>query len=463
MHAHLKFAALLTTALFAFSNVSFAASDELDDAPAAKPSKRKGKSSAAKGVTFKVDKIQAETGAFLDDAAPDSNNYLHAAVSMNWQPNRQWEFQLGARFDGYWQTGTPDFDRMRADYTENFLRWRGEGTRFTLGTQNIAWGRTDEIQPIDRLSRADLNRFILDRLPNRRRAVPALRLEQFFDDLKLDAVWVPSFQAAELPPGESVWHPVDRRRGLAIGVLDTAATRHFIQNGSFAEDKHGAGGGGIRLTRTQGSVDWGLSLQRVRQSTPYYRLNPDLRAPLLAGATPAAALASVTGPTFTAIHPMSTVGGAEFEFQAVGATWRFEGAYTADTPATTQDLRYITPSSLDLVAGMEFYPGDKETRATLQLVGHRLNTKELLVEWKSVYALTGDIEHPFGQGRWKANLRFASGINHRDNYVSPRIAYLGFDAHEIYLAGHFFSGDKQGVGGFHENHDLVTLGWQVKY
>lgn len=463
MHAHLKFAALFTSALFALSNVGFAASDELEDAPAAKTSKRKSKSSATKGVTFKIDKIQAETGTFLNSSAPDSNNYLHSSVSMNWQPNRQWEVQLGARFDGYWQTGTPDFDRVRADYTENFLRWRSAGTRFTLGTQNIAWGRTDEIQPIDRLSRADLNRFILDRLPNRRRAVPAVRLEQFFDDLKMDAVWVPSFQAAELPPGESVWHPVDRRRGLAMGVLDTAATRYFLQNGTFAEDKHGAGGGGIRLTRAQGGLDWGLSLQRVRQSAPYYRINSGLRAPVLAGSTPAAALASVSGPTFTAIHPMSTVGGAELEFQAGGATWRFEGAYTADTPATTQDLRYITPSSHDWVAGMEFYPGDKETRATLQLVAHQLHTKELLVEWKNIYAFSGDIEHPFGQGRWKANLRFVSGINHRDNYVSPRIAYLGFDTHEIYLAAHFFSGDGQGLGGFHRDHDLVTLGWQVKY
>lgn len=463
MPKHLKFAALLTSALFAFSSLGYAADDDADDAPTAKSSKRKGKTAAPKGVTFKVDKFQLETGAFLHGAAPDTNNYLHGAASLNWQPNRQWEFQLGARLDGYWQTGTPDFDRVRADYTENFIRWRGEGTRVTLGTQNIAWGRTDEIQPIDRLSRADLNRFVLDRLPNRRRAVPAVRMEQFFDDLKLDAVWVPSFQAAELPPFESIWHPVDRRRGLAIGVLDTAATRHFIQNGTFAEDKHGAGGGGIRLTRSQGSVDWGLSLQRVRQSAPYYQLNPGLRAPILAGATPAAALASVSGPTFTAIHPMSTVAGAELEFQALGATWRMEGAYTAAAPASTQDLRYITPSARDLVVGVEFYPGDKETRATLQLVAHQLHTKELLVEWKNVYAVSGDIEHPFGQGRWKANLRFVSSINHRDTYISPRIAYLGFDAHEIYLAAHFFSGESQGISGFHREHDLVTLGWQVKY
>jgi len=451
---------LVTGTLFMLSSPGFAAEDE-DAAP--KPASKRASKKAGKGLTLKLDKLQVESGAFFNDAAPDSFNYAHAAASLNWQPNRQWEFQLGARVDGYLQTGTPDFSRVRADYAETFVRWRSAGTRFTLGTQNIAWGRTDEIQPIDRLSRTDLNRFILDSIPDRRRAVPALRLEQFFDTLKLDLVWVPDLQPAALPPYESVWHPVDRVRGRIIGNQDTAATRFLVQNGSFAEDKHGAGGAGLRVTDSANGFDWGLSLQRVRQSTPYYRINPDLRAPLLMGATPAMALASVSGPTFTAIHPLSTVAGAELEFQGGGATWRFEGAYTADSPATTQDLRYITVAAYDAVAGVEFFPGDKETRLTLQVATHQLDTQEFLQERKNNFYLTGDIEHPFDQGRWRANLRFVNGLNYRDNYLSPRITYLGIDGHEFYLAGHIFSGESQALGGFHQDHDLVSLGWQAKF
>ena len=453
---------LITSAMFTLSNVGIAAEIDLEDAPG-KSSKRKSKKSSAKGLVLKLDKVQLETGAFLKDAAPDTFNYAHAEATLNWQPNRQWEFQLGARVDGYLQTGTPDFSRARADYTETYLRWRGEGTRFTLGTQNISWGRTDEIQPVDRLSRTDLSRFILDSLPNRRRAVPALRLEQFYDTLKVDAVWVPSFQPAVLPPYESAWHPIDRARGRTIGIQDTAPTRFLIQNGTFAEDKRGSGGGGLRVTDSADGFDWGLSLQRARQSVPYYRINPDLRAPLLAGASPAVALASVSGPTFTAVHPLSTVAGAELEFQGAGATWRFEGAYTADTPATTQDLRFLSLAAYDLVAGVEFFPGDKETRATLQVATHQLDTKEFLQERKNNYYFTGDIEHPFAQGRWRANLRFVAGINYRDNYLSPRITYLGIDGHEFYVTAHFFSGESQAIGGFHRDRDLVTLGWQARF
>lgn len=458
------FGALLTLCLITLSTACFAVEDEGDE-PAARSQKAKSvkkKKTAAKGAVFKIDRLRLESGVFLDGTAPDSSNYAHAAMSFNWQPDRQWEFQLGGRLDGYLQTGSPDFGRMRADYTENFIRWRGQGARFTVGTQNILWGRTDEIPPIDRLSRVDLNRFILDGLPDRRRAVPAVRLEKFFDDLKADLVWAPKFQKATLPPWESAWHPVDRRRGRIIGVEPSPALTYLVQNGSFSEDNHGAGGGGIRITQAGGGFDWGLSLQRARQSAPYYQLNPALRVPLLSGSA-AAALASVTGPTFTAIHPMSTVAGAELELQGAGATWRVEAAYSSDVPATTQDLRYLTKSALDLVAGAEFFPGDGETRATIQLAAHQLRTNELLLERKNFYGVTGELEHPFGQGRWRANLRFVAGINHRDRYLNPKLAYLGFEPYELYLGAHFFSGDDRGLGGFHRDHEMIVLGWQVRY
>lgn len=439
--------------------------DDADLAPAAAPRKATAKAKKVKSnkVTVKVDRLRAETGWFIDSAAPSSNNYLHGAASVNIQPDRTWEFQLGARFDGQLQTGTPDAHSARLDYTENFVRWRGEGTRFTFGTQNIAWGRTDEFPPTDRLSRADLSRFPLDGLSDRRRAVPALRLEKFIDEFKLDAVWVPDFRPAELAATNSVWNPVDRTRGRILGVEPTPDFTYLIQHGGFAEDKRGAGGGGLRLTQTGGGVDWGLSLQRARQSAPYYQINPQLRGTLLAGGGAAAALAASTGPAFTAVHPMSTVAGAELEFQRLGATWRIEATRSSDNPATTQDLRYLTVPAWDIVAGAEFFPGDAETRVTLQLASHSLRTNELLIDRKIFNAFTGDIEHPFAGGRWRANMRFLTGLNHRDNYVNPKLTYTGFDSQEIYIGAHFFGGDNSGTGGYHRDHDLVTVGWQAKY
>jgi len=453
---------LFLAALLAGATVhATAAEADEDDATPTRKAKlpRKAKET---GPRFKIERAKLEAGGFLDNAAPSGSHYGHLTASMNWQPSREWEVQLSARVDGSLQTA-PQADRLRADTGETYIRWRGEGTRLTLGAQNILWGRTDELPPTDRLSRVDLTRLNLDPLAERRRAVGAVRLEKFLDDYKLDAVWVPSFQPADLPPWESAWHPVDRRRGLILGIEPNPGLAFLVQNGTFAEDKGGAGGGGLRLTRTGGSFDWGLSLQRARQSTPYFQLNPNARAQLLAG-NPAGALAATAGqPTFTAVHPMSTLVGGELEFQAIGATWRVEATRSSDTPATTRDLRYLLVPSTDVVAGMEFFPGDADTRVTLQLASHRLSTGEALLERKTFNAVTGELEHPFAGDRWRLNLRLLLGLNHRDNYVSPKLTYRGFEPHEFYVAGHFYGGDAQGIGGFHRDHDLLVLGWQVRY
>ncbi|MDP1896632.1 MAG: hypothetical protein Q8K43_01970, partial [Sulfurimicrobium sp.] len=163
------------------------ASDEqsLEDGPKTSSSKKISRSKADKsGVKIKLDDLRAELGAFSDMPDASSDTLMHGAVSANGKSGA-WEFALGARFDSYGQSGTPGFSRTKLDYTENYLRWRGEDTRITVGTQNVLWGRVDEISPIDRMSRVDLSRIILDKLPERRRAVPAVRMEHFTGDTKI--------------------------------------------------------------------------------------------------------------------------------------------------------------------------------------------------------------------------------------------------------------------------------------
>ena len=409
-----------------------------EKASAPKTKKKASRKASKAGIKIKVDDIRVEFGPFIDGAAPSTDAFAHGAVSAKGQSGA-WEFALGARFDAYSQSGSQDFYKDKLDYTENYLRWRGEDTRITVGTQNVLWGRTDEISPIDRMSRADLSRIVLDKLPERRRAVPAVRLEQFAGDFKIDAVWLPVFDAAVLPDRESFWSPVDTVNGRLLGVGDMP----FIIGARVREDEHGSGGGGVRITRSGGGVDYGFTLQRVRQSQPYYR--------------------AVAPGLLEAIHPYSWVVGGELEAQKWGATWRMEAAWSSDQPVTTRTFQYRTEPAFDLVVGTEFFPGDGDTRVTLQVTGHKTFTDTPLLERDNIYNLTGEIEHPFAQGRWRANLRFIAGINDQDFYITPKIAYIGIDQHEFFLAAHVFSGSEKTLGGYYEDGDLILLGWQAKF
>jgi hypothetical protein len=164
-----------------------------------------------------------------------------------------------------------------------------------------------------------------------------------------------------------------------------------------------------------------------------------------------------------AVHPLSTVLGGELETEAAGATWRAEVAWSSDNPLTTPSLQYRTARGLAWVVGAEFFPGDSETRVTLQLAGQRIQAQEAVLDRTRMTYLLGDIEHPFAQGRWRADLRFSLGLNDRDNYVNPRLTYTGIDQHELFVAAHLFGGADNTLGGFYRRNDALSLGWQAKF
>ncbi|MHB1213368.1 MAG: DUF1302 family protein [Thiobacillus sp.] len=416
-----------------------------DDLPP--PTARRRKASARgfqPTLKLGVDDLLLEAGGLPD--APEADTYatLRTSAYLLWQPSRSWEFRAGARLDGMQQDGgSADHRELLADYTDTYVRYRSGDTRLTLGAQTIVWGRVDEIPLADRVSRADLTRFVMDDLADRRRAQLAARWEQNFGDYKLDAVWLPVFRGAQLPDAASIWSPVNRTTSQIIGI-DPALTTPWVSATHIDEDEHGSGGGALRLTKTGDAIDYGVTLARTRQSLPYYRLDlPALR--------------------LTAVHPFNTFVGADLALVSGGLTWRMEAGYTDDVPVTLATTAMDTTHSLDWIGALEFFPGGGDTRINLQLLAHALQTDRSILELKEYYGANGEIETRFGQGRWKAGMRFSSGFNVKDLYLSPKLSYVGWEPHELYIAAHYFDGDARTLGGFHQDHSLITMGLRTTF
>ena len=377
------------------------------------------------------------------DAEADTYSTLRASAYVLWQPSRNWELRAGARLDGMTQDGgSADHREMLADYGDTYVRYRNGDTRLTLGAQTIIWGRADEIPLADRVSRADFTRFVLDDLSDRRRAQLAARWEQTFGDIKLDAVWLPLFRGAQLPDVASVWSPINRTTRQVIGIDPSLTT--WVNAARIDEDEHGSGGGALRLTKTGAPFDYGVTLARTRQSLPYYQVD-------------------VPNMTLTAVHPFNTFVGADLELVSGGLTWRMELGYTDDVPVTLPTAAMDKTHALDWIGALEFFPGGKDTRINLQLVAHALQTDRSILELKEYYGANGEIETTFAQGRWKAGLRFSSGFNVHDVYLSPRLSYVGWEPHELTISAHYFDGEARTLGGFHQDHSLITLGLRTKF
>jgi hypothetical protein len=263
-------------------------------------------------------------------------------------------------------------------------------------------------------------------------------MEQFTAGYKIDAVWLPVFDDAVMPDRRSEWSPVDTRNGRLLGFGSVP----FVAGNRVKSASHDSGGGGVRVTRGGDELDYGFSIQRVRQSQPYYRVAPGV---------------------LQAVHPYSTVVGGEFEAERMGATWRLEAAWSSDVPVTTRGFRFLTKPGFDVVVGTEFFPGDSETRVTLQLGGHRTFADRAVLDRTEFYTFNGEVEHPFALGRWRADLRFVVGLDERDLYLNPKLTYTGIDQHELFVAAHLFSGAEQTLGGYYDRSDAVMVGWQARF
>jgi len=397
------------------------------------------------GFSAGLDEARLETGYLTKSGAEaETSNYLHAAFSARWDSGGAWEAQLAGRIDGYYQSGRQSPDRTQLDYGESFVRYRGENVRLTLGTQKIIWGRIDELPPTDRMSVVDLSRFNLDDHPDRRRAAPAIRLEYFNDADKFDLVWLPKFRAAKLPGRKSIWSIVNQQNGELLGVAPTPAMSALIKGSRFVErTPDGDGGAGVRYSHSESGFDYALTAQHVRQSTPYYEL--------------------VSAGQFKARYPRSWVLGGDMGFEALDAAWSFEAAWLSDIPVTKTDVSYTTVEGVSWAAGVEFYPGDADTRVNLQLIGTNLIDAPHVLDRTEIYTFNGAIDIPFAHERWRLNTRFFIGLDKKDIYINPELAYIGWEPHEIYLAAHYFTGAAGTLGGYHQDHSLLTLGWRAKF
>lgn len=422
-------------------NAIIVTDDEAPDAPASA-----AVASASAGPTLRLDRVRLEYAPLLERSEHvDAIGLAQAELSLNWSGSGPWEGRIAARADGFAQAGGPEADEVTADYGETYVRYRSEALRVTLGAQQVIWGRIDEIPPTDRLSVQDLTRFILDDLPERRRARPMLRIEGFTDAGKLDLLLLPTFRGAELPDKDSIWYPVDRRRGEILGIAGNPLLREVVRNARIDDDAPDSDDGvGLRFSRSRGSIDWAVTAQHGRQSVPYFEYQAARNV-------------------LRARYPHATTLGADIGIEAGGMLWRAEVAWVSDVPVTRRDYRYDTVEALNWALGMEFYPGDGDARVNLQLAAMQLRNADGVFDRDRIYNLNGSVAVPFAEDRWRASVRFFAGLDRRDVYVNPELAFVGWEPHTLYVEMHWFDGSAGTLGGFHEDHGLIAFGWRARF
>lgn len=400
--------------------------------------------------TASLDQIQIEWGHFSKSRAQDRDHlYGQFDVSLERTFSKRWSIRLAVRADGYrgWRQDSSDSDWQlsQLDYGESYLRYTGESQTLTVGAQQVIWGRIDEFPPTDRLSSQDLRRFVLDDLEQRRLASPALRYQHFFESSQLDVVVYPKFREAQLPDEQSSWYPVNKATGEVLGLETNSVIEFLVKNTQLVDDAPDSDGGfALRYSGLGDSFDYGVTLQKGRQSVPYFAYNP------------------LTN-TIDSRYPRTSIVGADFSFEGLGGTVKAEFSWLSDTPVTTRSGRYDTVESFSWGVALEMFPGDGDARLNIQLTGNQLLDTQALLERENQLSINGSFEVPFSDNNWRSKIRFNVGLDQDDIYLNPELAYIGWDSHEAYLEFHYFDGDKGTAGGFYKNNSVATVGWRASY
>ena len=420
-----------------------AAADDPDDE---KPVAAKKATAGGTGLRWGVESLRLEGMHLSDHPSVRWTAALRADWFATMKATPALEWRLGLRTDADLQHNISGQRQVgEAAWGDTWLRWRGGDTRITAGMQTVLWGRVDAVSLIDRVSRVDLRRFALDDLKERRLPLPALRWEQEWSSYKSDLVLLAGFQNTLLPDRASVWHPINRTGAQIIGTAAVPALAPFFQTAALQESNHRFGGVALRITRSGEGFDHGFTIGRTRQTLPFFALDP-------------------AGGRILASQPLVRHVAADAELVTDAATWRAEIAHSRDLPMTALTGTHLSANSTEFAGGVEFFPGGRDTRVNLQLLLRSVDTDHMpTVELRRYASLSGEVESSFQQGAWKAGLRFASALNIHDLYLSPRLSYVGWEPHEIYVAGHYFNGEQRGFGGFFRNNNALAIGFKTRF
>ena len=400
-----------------------------------------------------LEQVQVEASYFPKNNAADRYQlYTQAELRFEWNMSQRWSVRLEAVVDDYrgWrrddnQSGDDSWAHTELDYGESYLRYSGEHQTLTIGAQQVLWGRIDEFPPTDRLSTQDLRRFALDDLEHRRLASPAIRYQYFLESSQWDFLVYPKFREAELPDSESSWYPVNQVSGEVLGLETTAQTEFLVRNTPMKNRAPDSDGGfGVRYSGLGDNLDYAFTLQKGRQSIPYFTYNPVKNV-------------------IESRYPRTDIIGTDFGFEALGGTVKVELAWLSDTPVTTRTGEYQTVESIHWGLALEMFPGDSDARLNLQLTGNQFIDATSLLDRDQQIALNGSFETPFADHNWRTKIRFNVGLDVKDVYLNPELAYIGWDGHETYFQLHYFEGDKGTAGGFYQDNSTAAIGWRANY
>ncbi|MEN8223861.1 MAG: DUF1302 family protein [Bacteroidota bacterium] len=369
-------------------------------------------------------------------------NMLQNTLNVNFEKvGDRVAFKANPMFYSY---GIDSLDfRMREIYLDLYFN----NFDIRIGKQQIVWGKADGVFITDIVSPLNLTEFLLPDFDEIRIGVYAAKVDYYFGNSTIEAIWKPIYAGNEFPVPGSIWFKPPESPAPPTYDYSRQNINPSLENSEVY----------LKYSLSSSAIDFDLMGAYTWDATPSMHIEKEFQMDSLGNPM-------LSGLHITPEHHRLYVAGGSFTSTIKSFVLRGEAAYyngkyfqTADP---TADGALTQKDYLHYVAGLDYGIGSLKLSAQF-IQKYIMDYNNFLEEDEFQNTMTFLARYDAMRETLHLELFSYVGLNYGDALIRPKVTYDFSDSFSILLGSNIFVGDERGMFGRYEDNSMIYT--KIKY
>ena len=333
------------------------------------------------------------------------------------------------------------FDRdLELGLREAYLDMRFDNFDIRVGKQQIIYGKAEGVFITDVVSPKDLREFLLPDFDEIRMGVTSAKVNYYFGNSTIEAVWAPVFTPTQMPEEGSIWRP-----SMPFPIQPTFDYSDVEIDPSLENSEVF-----LRFSTMTSTADIEVVGGYFWDDDPTMHLTREFNPvnPM-----------QLIGITVTPQHHRLAMGGASFSVPVGPVVLRSEGGYYSGKYFQTE-----TPTFPDAIVQRDYlhymfgvdYNLAGVTIATQFIQENILDYEDGIRQDEFENTMTLLAKKDFLRERLWLELFTYVGLNNKDALIRPKVSYAFADGFDVQFGANIFVGDEGRFGQYSNNTMVYT-------
>ena len=334
--------------------------------------------------------------------------------------------------------------RMREIYLDMYF----DNFDIRIGKQQIVWGKADGVFITDIVSPLDLQEFLLPDFDEIRVGVYAAKVNYYFGNSTIEAIWKPVYAGNEFPGPGSIWYKPPDFPATPTFDYSKEKINASLENSEVY----------LKYSLSSSAIDFDLMGAYTWDQTPSMYVDKEF------GFDTVTNQPGLTGLLITPEHHrLNVVGGSLTStlksFVVRGEAAYYDGKYfqTADPMA---EGALSQNNYLHYVVGLDYGVGHLKLSAQF-IQKYIMDYNDFIDEEEFGNTMTFLARYDAMRETLHLELFSYVGLNYGDALIRPKVTYDFSDSFSILLGSNIFVGDERGMFGKYGDNSMIYT--KIKY